>query len=454
MTQATIGTLQISLFELLRAEFGQTLPMLRCSKATLVHLSHTLEDLVLTQRLPALLFTGFQASSHWRKETERYRALAEVAQQVCIFAGGTLPPESHASQLHVTLRGDDPLRQEWFLVLLSPQFAALLCGQDRQTRADTEAGRQFDTLFSFDPAAIERVLDLLEQVVADYRPERLAGLQQARRDYPLATPDAQIIAKFTLEMVRFEEHIHQALRTTTTALDQQLRWHDDLTATLVHDMRSQLQGISLAIQMLQSGMGEDEETHAHLLQVAARNTSQLQDLMQLILDASQLTAGQLKVTWQLLEPHALLRDASAPLGLALEQGRLELRTEVDPSVVNLWGDEQLLRRVLQNLISNAAKFTPPGGQITVRVNPAPSGDAIEVHVRDTGAGIAPSAIGKIFDRYYQADMQARKGNGLGLYFCRMAVEAHGGSIRAASQVGVGTTITFTLSSRPPLSALM
>lgn len=88
--------LQISLFELLRDEFGASLAPIRCSKATLVHLSHTIEDTVLRQHIPALLFTGFQQSSHWRRETERYRALAEVAQQVCIFAGGTLPPESNA----------------------------------------------------------------------------------------------------------------------------------------------------------------------------------------------------------------------------------------------------------------------------------------------------------------------------------------------------------------------
>jgi DICT domain-containing protein len=88
----TSSALNLSLFKLLREQFGDALPMIRCTKATLVHLSHTLEDLVLRERIPALLFTGFQESSHWRQETERYRALADVAQQVCIFAGGTLPP--------------------------------------------------------------------------------------------------------------------------------------------------------------------------------------------------------------------------------------------------------------------------------------------------------------------------------------------------------------------------
>ena len=207
--------LDLSLFNLLREEFGTTLQPLQCTKATLVHLSHTLEDMVLTRKLPALLFTGFQESSHWREETERYRALAEIAQQVCIFAGGELPAESSARELNITLRGDDPLRQEWFLALLCPQFAVLLCGQDRNVPADDEATRQFDTLWSFDPQIIDRVLDLLEQVITSYRPDRLQMLQDARKQYPLTAPDPRIVTHFTSEMIRFEEQLHRQLTQTT-----------------------------------------------------------------------------------------------------------------------------------------------------------------------------------------------------------------------------------------------
>src|SRR6185503_17856961 len=105
----------LSLFKLLRQKLDQRLPTVRCTKATLVHLSHTLEDTILSRRIPAMIFTGFQESAYWRQETERYWALAQVAQQVCIFAGAPLPPESETTSLHVTLNGNDPLRQEWFL---------------------------------------------------------------------------------------------------------------------------------------------------------------------------------------------------------------------------------------------------------------------------------------------------------------------------------------------------
>jgi signal transduction histidine kinase/DICT domain-containing protein/ActR/RegA family two-component response regulator len=176
---------------------------------TLVHLSHALEDIVLRERIPALLFTGFQESGHWRKETARYRALAEVAQQVCIFAGRMPPEDSNERTLHVRLMGDDPLRQEWFLCILSERMSVVLCGQDQAVPAGEEALRQFDTLWTFDPEAINEVLDLMEQVIGHYRPERLAPLQEARRTLPPIQPDPKLVTELTRQMIEFEEILNR-----------------------------------------------------------------------------------------------------------------------------------------------------------------------------------------------------------------------------------------------------
>ena len=438
----------VSLFNLLRVEFGEQLQPLMCTKATLVHLSHTLEDLVLTKRIPALLFTGFQESSHWRKETERYRALAEIAQQVCIFAGGKLPPESSAKELHVTLRGEDPLRQEWFVLLLCEEFAVLLCGQDRQVPAPEEAMRQFETLWSFSPMIINRVLDLLERVVDNYRPERLATLQQARRQYPLNAPDPDVVTLFTSEMIRFEEQLHHSLQQTTAALNEQLRWRDDLTATLVHDMRSPLQGLAMVIDMLALSEQFDRATLDEMLAVAKRSTHNLRDLVQVILDTNQLAAGQLQVAWQPLQPAAIIRAALEPLQIELMANKQDIHIQIDERVKLLWADPGLFTRILQNLVGNAIKFTPSNQRIDIGVAPDPKSSFVEIRVRDTGTGINPSALPYIFDRFYQAKEGDRRGVGLGLYFCRLAAEAHGGTIRAASQTGTGTTITFTLPTTP------
>lgn len=203
---------KISLFELLTDELNDLLPVVTYTKATLVHLSHSLEDIVLREQLPALVFTGFQRSSYWEAETARYTQLANVAQQVTVFAGDELPEEQRASQLHITLEGDDPLRQEWFLAILSSEFSVVLCGQDNLTPTLDEGLREFNTFWSFEPAIVNKVLDTLEQVVEQYRPERIGILRQARREMPPIQPDPRLITRFTLEMLRFEEKLSSTLR--------------------------------------------------------------------------------------------------------------------------------------------------------------------------------------------------------------------------------------------------
>ncbi len=140
----------ISIFETLKDDLGGDLNTVMLTKATLVHLSHTLEDFVLQHHLPAMIFTGFQESSHWHKETKRYQALADVAMQVCIFAGKPLPPDADIGVLQIELTGDDPLRQEWFLAILSTDFSVILAGLDNMESVPAEAHRRFETLWSFD----------------------------------------------------------------------------------------------------------------------------------------------------------------------------------------------------------------------------------------------------------------------------------------------------------------
>jgi signal transduction histidine kinase len=438
---------QASLFELLRAQFHDSLPLVRCSKATLVHLSHTLEELVLANRLPAMIFAGFQEASHWQQESERYHALAEIVQLVCVFAGGELPPERNASQLHVRLRGDDPLRQEWFLIILAREFAVLLCGLDRAEAAE-ESLRQFDTYWSFDPGLIGQALDRLEEAVARYRPDRLAALRHGRASFLPSEPSVALIAQFTREMIRYEEALQRSLSATNRAYEAQLAWRDSISQTLVHDLRTPLQSLVMALDILEQSDDYDAHARAATLGIARRTLIQMQELVQMLLDTDQLEAGQLAVQWQPIDVDQLITLALAPLLPLIDDAGLRVERASSPTPQLLWGDLLLLMRVLQNLIGNAVKFTRPGGTISIEFSRDPAAAQVELRVRDTGAGIAPGALPFIFDRYRQAERNDRRGAGLGLYFCRLAVAAHGGSIRADSQLGVGTTISLRLPGRP------
>lgn len=183
-------SIRVSLFETLRAGLGDTIPTFTASKATLVDVSHTLEDCILQEHLPSVIFTGFQESSHWREETQRYLDLAGIASQICIFAGGT-PPVPEERHIAVTLSGDDPLRQEWFLLILTHHFTAVLCGQDNLTPAEDERDRTFTTFLSFHPATIAAAIAAIMPAVQHYRPDRASELQAALDEFPPRHPDGQ-----------------------------------------------------------------------------------------------------------------------------------------------------------------------------------------------------------------------------------------------------------------------
>lgn len=135
----------------------------------------------------------------------------------------------------------------------------------------------------------------------------------------------------------------------------------------------------------------------------------------------------------------------------MSRAQIVLRRRIDPELGVLWGDPLLLRRVIQNLVANALKFTPGGGEILVSAGFSARRDMIELRVRDSGSGMAPQVLQQVFERHYQADEHDRRGSGLGLYFCRLVAETHGGAIRADSQLGSGTSITFSLPLRPKLA---
>lgn len=210
--------LKVSLYKTLLDALGQAARVGRYSKSTLIHISHSLEDLVLQHRVPALIFTAFQQASYWQDETPRYLALAEVARQVTIFAGSALPPERYAEVAAVELAEDDPLRGEWLVLVFSEQFSALLSGLDQSQAGDEDEQREFDTLLTFDPVMLNTALDVLETVLETYAPGQLAVLRAARAEFNLARPNLRLLTEFTAEIIRYEEQLQRALRETNRQL--------------------------------------------------------------------------------------------------------------------------------------------------------------------------------------------------------------------------------------------
>jgi signal transduction histidine kinase len=163
-----------------------------------------------------------------------------------------------------------------------------------------------------------------------------------------------------------------------------------------------------------------------------------------ILDLSKVEAGRMELELVTFNLHVTLENALTLVHDRAARHGLTVELTVDEALGDVVGDERKLKQVLLNLLSNAVKFTPDGGRIEVRAVPA-NGD-VEVSVADTGVGIAPEDQEAIFEEFRQVGTDSarkREGTGLGLALARKFVELHGGRLWVKSEVGRGSTFTFT-----------
>jgi signal transduction histidine kinase len=182
-----------------------------------------------------------------------------------------------------------------------------------------------------------------------------------------------------------------------------------------------------------------------------------ENLLQLItsiLDISKIEAGRVRLMLTEVEPSQLMRDAVATLlPLARKKG---LRVSCEPGTLpRVMADRDKLRQCLVNLCSNAVKFTPAGGTITVR-GEVLDGERLAVHVADSGIGISSEHIGKVFEVFYQVDGSSTReygGAGLGLAIVKSFVEAHGGEVQVRSAPNTGSTFTLVLPLKPAGAAV-
>jgi signal transduction histidine kinase len=222
------------------------------------------------------------------------------------------------------------------------------------------------------------------------------------------------------------------------------RMRDDLIHTMVHDLRGPLSSISISLHLLEA-YGQSLEPNGRIALDRARvSMDRVLNLVNAILEVSRLESGRITLKY---EPVSLptLVTAALELYLPLATERQVIVTADAPATLPLvWTDPTLIGRVLQNLVGNAVKFTPDGGRVrvTAEVNAADS-TRLLVSVHDTGRGIPASIQGRLFQKFTTGD-QAEKGSGLGLYFCKMVLEAHGERIWVGQTSMRGTTFCFTL----------
>ena len=220
---------------------------------------------------------------------------------------------------------------------------------------------------------------------------------------------------------------------------------DDFINTVSHELRTPLSITKEAISLiLEKAIGEINDQQAEILGIAKNNTERLARIINGLLDVSKIEAGKVELHKQDVDVQNLLREIVQGFdGKAREKG-LELRLVLPEEAILVYADEDKLSQIFTNLIDNAVKFTAQG---SIEVSAAEGSGEIECRVRDTGIGIHPESLPKIFDKFTQfgrKDGPGEKGTGLGLSIVKGLVEVHGGEVRVDSELGRGTTLTFTL----------
>ena len=218
----------------------------------------------------------------------------------------------------------------------------------------------------------------------------------------------------------------------------------DLSAMVYHDLRGPLQAISGSIQKLAQVLANHENpTVRTLLQIGIRSNRQLRRMIDSLLDVQRLEEGSAILDRNEIETRVVLADAAQlvqPLAASAEQS---IRFELENDLPLVFVDNDMIVRVIINLMENAVKYTPPGGTITLcsRIE----GDFLRISVRDSGPGIPAEQKQRIFEKFNRVNYRnAPQGVGLGLAFCRLAVHAHGGQIWVESEEGNGAEFIFTL----------
>ena len=221
---------------------------------------------------------------------------------------------------------------------------------------------------------------------------------------------------------------------------------DNFTHMIVHDLRSPLSSIAKCLALLETdARSKLSDTEMLYLREAFKLTRYLSDMICALLDIGRLESKEMPIKFDRCDLTQLIARAFETIGPEINEKSIHITQPAEPA--DIICDCDIILRVFINLVANAVKFTPRGGSITITVDRSPH--AIRVAIADTGRGIPPEFHHKIFERFFQVETR-KYSSGLGLTFCKMAVEAHGGRIGVASEIGKGSTIWFEIPvSQPP-----
>lgn len=334
---------------------------------------------------------------------------------------------------------------------------------DATAQRYTFVSRHSELVLGYSPEAwMASATFLRDHLVADDRPKldelvhKLCSdseVNDLRLEHRCVKADGSVVWMHT-GVHREDEHGHVLLRGVTVdihnvkraeererearaAAERAIAARDEVLAVVSHDLRNPLGNMRLAADAL---AGDPAEL-ARTLPIIRRSVRRMQSLIDDLVDAANIRARGLTLTPTTIETSTFVSHLVADFQGAFEEKSVKLVADVRAHV-SLKCDPGRIAQVVSNLLNNALKFTEPGGTVTLSV----VADDLEAtfRVHDTGSGIDPSEIERVFDREWQAEETAHLGSGMGLYIAKSVINAHSGRIWVESELGHGSTFAFTL----------
>ncbi|HEX6965258.1 MAG TPA: ATP-binding protein [Gemmatimonadaceae bacterium] len=226
---------------------------------------------------------------------------------------------------------------------------------------------------------------------------------------------------------------------------------DEILGIVSHDLRNPLSAILMCASALQESLSSADESVSYLVQTVKESGEWMNRLIQDLLDIANIETGHLSLERRAEPVQPVLEQLESLFAAGAADGGINLVVDVAPQTPHIYADRERILQVLANLVANARKFTPAGGEIRILAN-VDGADArfVRFTVCDTGCGIPSEFLPHLFDRFWHARRSAKeRGTGLGLAISKGIVEAHGGTIGVESEVGVGSTFSFRVPAAPP-----
>jgi signal transduction histidine kinase len=293
-----------------------------------------------------------------------------------------------------------------------------------------------------------RIEELRAHVGEDIEDSVVEELQQQNRDFVRILGELEDKREQLEKLNRQLNETNQELNEANSKLRELAEMKEEFLALTTHDLRSPLTVISGVISFFTSGrLGELSPEQKNMVTMMERNTQNLIELVNDLLDASKLESGTMRLDLASFDVRSVIDELRETMLLPLAREKeIELIESFPPDLPLVEADRAKLRRILLNLLSNALKFTQKGGRVEISAKAQDDGRVL-VSVSDTGVGIAPEDVARLFDKYEQTRSRAtrgEKGTGLGLYITKQLVGLHGSEISVKSEPGRGSTFSFTL----------